>query len=58
MNTTTVKLTTLEIVYSDRTIEVITVTPLQYAGLKRSNQWKKRVAVKKICEITIITKTL
>lgn len=54
----TLKLTTLEIVYEDHTVETITVTPTEYAGLKRSKKWKKKVTAKKLVEITVITKTL
>jgi hypothetical protein len=56
----TLKLTTLEIVYSDRDrpVEVLTMTPTELAGLKRSIKWKSRVTSKKLCEITVITKTL
>lgn len=51
-------LITIEVVYEGGKFEIQTLTPIEYAALKRSNKWKDRITVRKICEINIRTKTL
>lgn len=57
MKTHKLELTTIEVVYENGVVETLTMTPVEFAGLKRSYKWKRRISFKKLCQITVLTKT-
>jgi hypothetical protein len=58
MRVTKINLKTVEIVYTSGKVEVITFTPTELAGFKRSKRYKQIITKKTIAVINIQIKTL
>ena len=56
MRTYRQEFTNYTIVFDDGSSETMNFTPIEWAALKRSNRWKKRVAHTKNFSVEIITK--